>query len=148
MSKSIFVNEYNKLNVVEDKKTIVTDTLNVCYMDLLSNREIEVSVNSYNDCLCRDNNHLSDYYVTCNKCKGEGYVKLNGHNLVCNECNGSKLTRIHDCYLCNNKGKIISKSLLKLKLKDTYKDREELLFEYKDYILKLTLNSIFCFLIQ
>ena len=35
MSKSIFVNEYNKFNVIGSDKIVITDIVNINYIDLV-----------------------------------------------------------------------------------------------------------------
>ena len=137
---SMLVKEYNKANIKDKEIKIFTQDVNVSLLDVLNSNQVEVIVKGYLDCACKSSVNLKDYYTKCSKCDGKGTIYLNKHEVVCNECKGEKYIRIHDCYVCNNKGKVFKDMKLKIKLNDKMKSGDKLTCDFDDYKLILTLN--------
>lgn len=140
MSKSILVDEYNKLNVKRKDKKIFYQQVDVSFLDILSESEVTVNAKDYKECLCKDSKHLNNYFVECNKCHGKGTILLNGHEVVCNVCFGEKVVRTHDCYVCNNEDKVLVDSFVKIKLNKSMKENDEIVLDYSDYTLYLKIH--------
>jgi len=137
---SIMEKEYNNANFKGKSVPVFFSDIRVSYIDVLANREVEVKGKDYKECLCKSSTHLSEYFKECEKCKGKGVISLNGREVTCNECDGNKQIRVRDCYLCHNKSKLLLDSLVKVNLKDTYKDGDEIILDSKDYKLCLKLD--------
>lgn len=140
MSNSILVNEYNRANNRKREKKSFYQVIDVSFLDILKEAEVFVTAKDYKDCLCKATTNLKDYFVECDKCHGQGMLTVNGHKLVCNKCNGEKIVRIHDCYVCNNEGKILLDTKIKIKLNNNLKENDEMVVEYDDYSLILKLH--------
>lgn len=122
MSKSVLIKEYESLIKKNKDSKVLYRTVDVSFLDVLNKNEVEVLVEDYKPCLCKDNNYLNQYFKECDKCLGKGTIILNGHKVVCNKCKGEKYIRYHDCYLCNNEDIILDKVKIKLKLEDIDKE--------------------------
>ena len=142
MSKSILMKEYNKANIVNKEFETLYQDIDVSFLDILNGNEIDVVVKIYDNCVCKDSTHLSEFFNVCDKCKGTGIINLNGHELVCNECKGEKYLRINNCYLCNNKGKILKDSEIKLVMSKSYKSGDIITLDYQTYKIELKLNVV------
>ena len=140
MSKSILVKEFNKANKVNKDIKVFYQTINVSFLDVINGNEVELNLKDYKDCLCKDNTHIHDYFATCKKCEGKGYLVINNHKLTCNECKGEQVIRIHDCYLCNNESKLLMDTKMKIKLNSDLKSDDTLRYDFKDYSLVLKIN--------
>lgn len=137
---SVLVKEYNKANIKDKEIKILNQDINVSFIDVLNSNEVEVAVKDYLDCDCKSSVNLKDYFVKCDKCNGKGIINLNNHELICNECKGEKYLRVHDCYVCNNSGKVFKNNIINVKLNDKMKTNDKLIFDFNDHKLVLTIN--------
>lgn len=140
MSKSSLVNEYNALNSKTTNKKVFQQTIDISFLDILSESNVEVVIKDYKDCLCKDSKHRHNYYKECDKCNGSGTIVLNGHTLICNECKGEKIIRVNNCYVCNNEGKLLLDSKTKIKLNKNIKEGNEIIIEGEGYSLVLKVH--------
>lgn len=137
---SIIENEYNNANFKgEDIPTFYSE-VKVSLIDVLNSNEVEVISKDYKDCACKDKVNLPEYFIKCDKCNGNGFITLANKEVKCNKCNGEKVVRKKHCYLCNNESKILVNSKIKIKLENTYKHKDNVIIDFKDYKLSLKLN--------
>jgi DnaJ-class molecular chaperone len=137
---SIIEKEYNSINFKEKSIPTFYNEVNVSILDILGENEVEVNSKDYKDCLCKSSNNLPEYFKACDKCNSKGIITLNKREVTCNKCKGEKYLRIRECYLCNNNSKILMDSKVKIKLNNTYKQGDKIELKYDDYNLVLTLN--------
>lgn len=140
MSKSILVSEYNNANDKKIVKKAFYQNIDISFLDILAQNEVEVLIKDYKDCNCKESVNLKDYFIKCEKCHATGKLIINEHEVTCNECHGEKYIRIHDCYVCNNEGKVLLDSKFKIKLNDKLKQDDELVYDFDYYTLVLRLN--------
>lgn len=140
MSKSILVSEYNSANDKKKAKKSFYQNVDISFLDVLAQNEVEVLIKDYKACNCKESVNLKDYFVKCEKCLGTGKIVINEHEVTCNECYGEKYIRIHDCYVCNNEGKVLVDSKFKIKLNNKLKQDDELVYDFDNYTLILRVN--------
>ena len=136
MSKSFFVNQYNKANLEESTPKTFYVEAKVSYLDVWNHNKVKIVTKDYIDCKCKDSNYAHDYFASCDKCNGKGEYYLNKHLVTCNKCKGEKVVRIHDCYLCNNEGKRLDYSTIEV----TLDNDKEIVYHGNNYDLVIALD--------
>lgn len=121
--ENLFVSEYSKANRINVKSDLdIYDECSFSYLDILKEKEIEVTSKVYSDCKCKSSVNFSTYYHKCNKCSGSGKLELNGNVVVCNHCCGRGSVVKEVCPLCEGETKVIKEGKIKVKLNKKLKN--------------------------
>lgn len=156
--ENLFINEYNKANKINRKKDLdIFDECYFSYLDILSEKEVEVNSKVYSDCKCVSSTNFSVYYEKCEKCNGKGVLLLNGNSVICNHCRGKKAVVKVECPLCKGETKLVKEGKVKVKLNRTLKENDVVTLVnkgkesngvYGDLYIKVKISDLNCFEIR
>ena len=154
----LFVREYNKANKLHIKDELdIYDEYHFSYLDILSEKEVDITSKVYGDCKCISSVNFNTYYDKCDKCNGIGKLKLNGNEVVCNHCKGKKMIVKEVCPLCFGEGKVIKKGKVRVKLNRNLKDGDIVTIKnkgkdsngvYGDLFIRVIIKDKECFEIK
>lgn len=141
---SLFKTEYNKANSIDIKSDLdIYDECYFSYLDILKEKEVEVTSKVYSDCKCVSSVNFSAYYDKCDKCEGKGKISLNGNDVTCNHCKGEGKIVKEVCPLCDGEGKVIKKGKVLVKLDRNLKDNDIITVKGKGKISKEVKGDLF-----
>ena len=106
---SLFNLIYNKANNIGNEDLDIECSVSVSFLDAYKCKRVKVLVDKQVKCECLSNEHIDSFYDECDKCFGNGTIKLNGYDVICNRCNGKGKLVISTCPLCNNKMYVLNK---------------------------------------
>lgn len=155
---SLFIKEYNKANNLNVKHELdIYDECYFSYLDILSEKEVEINSKVYSDCKCVSSVNFSAYYDKCDKCKGTGKLLLNGNKAICNHCKGKKMIIKEICPLCLGEGKVVKRGKIKVKLSRDLKEGDIITVKNKgkesnglngDLFITVKIKDLECFEIK
>ena len=123
MKENLFVSEYNKANRINIKSDLdIYDECSFSYLDILKEKEVEVTSKVYSDCKCINSVNFNNYYHKCEKCNGSGKLNLNGNEVICNHCHGRKAIIKETCPLCKGETKVLKYGNVSIKLNRNLKE--------------------------
>ena len=152
---NLFVENYNKENGINVKTNLdIYDECSFSYLDILKEKEVEVTGKIVASCKCCESVNFNNYYDKCDKCNGVGNIVVNGNVVVCNHCMGKKKIVKNVCPLCNGEGEIIKEGKVKVKLNKSLKNGSVItLFNQGkesngvkgDLFIRVIINDLNCF---
>lgn len=100
-NNSLFELIYNKANNINVKNLSIEDMISVSFLDALKNKTVSVKVNQQEKCECLKSEHVSSFYIPCDKCDEKGFLNVDNNKVVCNRCFGKGMLIKDLCPLCH-----------------------------------------------
>lgn len=131
---------YYKVNNVNNSKIDISDTVDVAFLDVIKEKEIERDVLGLVDCKCIEPNNKTKYYEKCPTCNGKRTILLMGEEVICGRCKGKGVVAVNDCPICHGSTSYIEKKPIKIKLNRSMLDKPTLDINNDNEAIHLHIN--------